>query len=46
MLVDHYGYAEGFLATGAILLLAALAWLPARESLPARSVPGVVREGE
>lgn len=39
VLIDHVGYAEGFLATGAILLVAALAWLPARESLPARTRP-------
>ncbi|NLW99747.1 MAG: multidrug efflux MFS transporter [Actinomycetales bacterium] len=35
-LIDWLGYAEGFLATGMILLLAALAWIPARETLPAR----------
>lgn len=37
VLVDRFGYAEGFLATGVILLLAALAWLPARETLPRRA---------
>lgn len=36
-LIDQLGYAEGFLATGLVLLLAALAWLPARETLPARA---------
>ncbi|MBC7310094.1 MAG: MFS transporter [Actinomycetales bacterium] len=35
-LIDWLGYAEGFLATGLILLLAAVAWIPARETLPTR----------
>lgn len=35
VLIDSLGYREGFIATGVILLLAALAWIPARETLPA-----------
>ena len=37
LLIDSLGYEAGFLLTGLILLLAALAWLPARETLPRRS---------
>lgn len=37
LLIDWLGYAEGFLVTGVVLLLAALAWLPARETLPSRA---------
>jgi len=36
-LIDRFGYAQGFLATGVTLLLAALAWLPGRETLPSRA---------
>lgn len=36
VLIDRWGYAQGFAVTGVVLLLAALAWLPARESLPTR----------
>ena len=32
VIIDRWGYAEGFAATGVILLLGALAWLPARET--------------
>ena len=32
VVIDRWGYAEGFAATGVILLLGALAWLPARET--------------
>jgi MFS family permease len=36
VIIDRWGYAEGFLVTGVVLLLAALAWLPARETLVRR----------
>ena len=36
VLIDRWGYAEGFAVTGVVLLLAALAWLPARETLERR----------
>jgi MFS family permease len=32
LIIDRWGYAEGFAATGVILLLGALAWIPARET--------------
>jgi MFS family permease len=41
VIIDRWGYAEGFLVTGVVLLLAALAWLPARETLASR--PGRTR---
>ncbi|MDO5503591.1 MAG: MFS transporter [Actinomycetia bacterium] len=36
MIIDRWGYEEGFLITGVILLLAAVAWLPGRETLAGR----------
>ena len=40
VLIDSLGYREGFLTTGMVLLLAALAWIPARETLPGRAQDG------
>ena len=37
VLIDQFGYAQGFFAAGAILILAALAWIPGRETLPSRA---------
>lgn len=36
LIIDRWGYAQGFLVSGLVLLLAALAWLPARETLASR----------
>lgn len=40
VLIDTLGYREGFLATGVVLLLAALAWIPAGETRPAHERDG------
>lgn len=33
-IADHYGFGPAFLVTGGVLLVASLAWLPARETIP------------
>ena len=44
VLIDRWGYGAGFAVTGVVLLIAALAWLPARETLPSRR-PHTSRDG-
>nr|WP_054053652.1 MFS transporter [Alloactinosynnema sp. L-07] len=42
VLADQLSYTASFLATGALLIVAALIWLPARETLPRHPAPGPV----
>lgn len=43
-IADRYGFGPAFAVTGGVLLLAAVAWLPARETIPGGRRPWRTRE--